>query len=145
MNEIVPKNGLKDWAAVTFVLGPNGQTVLVYEPNMRSPKWKLSGGKVEEVDMGIPQKTAQRELEEETGLYVPLDKFYLHKEVDKSMHSRPHTLFVFVADVDNFDGLLHIGNEGEHVALFSLDKIRNMRDFFPPHMMYIMDLFEEIA
>ncbi|MBI5799043.1 MAG: NUDIX hydrolase [Candidatus Yonathbacteria bacterium] len=141
MNSIIPKNGLKDWAAVTFVLGPNGQTVLILDQGKKSPRWKLPGGKRSGDES--PQETAQRELKEETGIDVDLENLFLHKEIDKKIHSSPHTMFVFVADVDNFDGLLRIGDEGEYVAQFDLDRIPTMRDFFPHHLLHIKDLFAQ--
>jgi len=143
VNAIIPMNGCKDWASIVFVLGPDGQTVLVFDQGKRNPMWKLPGGKRSGDES--PQETAIRELREETGVQVTPNNLYLHKEIDKSIHSSPHTMFVFVGTVENFDGLLRIGDEGEYVALFDLDKIPTMQDFFPPHFLHIKDLFEQVA
>ncbi|MBM2818040.1 MAG: Nudix hydrolase protein [Parcubacteria group bacterium] len=143
-NEIKPKNELPDWAVVVFVFEPSGKTVLVRDPFKPDPvMWKFSGGKRKQAETVL--RTAIRELREETGIEAAEKDLELIKEVDKSWHKNPHTVFVFKASVDNFDGLLKFGNEGNFSALevgvFEISKIPEMKDFFPSHRKYLEEMF----
>lgn len=109
----------------------------------RSAKWKLPGGK--NYGNESPTETAVRELHEETGIKVSAADLILLKEIDKSQHSSPHTLFVFVVGVDTFNGLLDVGDEGEIVELFDLCIIPKMNTFFPEHWVYIKGMYEEMS
>ena len=135
-----PRNGYDEWSALVIVFNPRRQIVLVYDMGKPSPvMWKIPGGKKEGNES--PQETAIRELLEETGIKVGVDDLYLVEEVDKSSHRNPHTLFVFMAKVENFNGLLRLGDEGEYVALFEMRDIPKMEDFFPPHLKYIKEIY----
>ena len=135
-----PKNGYSEWAALVVAFDSHGEIVLVYDMEKPAPvMWKIPGGKKEGNES--PQETAIRELLEETGLKVDVNDLYLIEEVDKSSHRHPHTLFVFVTKVKDFNGLLRLGDEGEHVALFEMSNISQMGDFFPPHRRYIEEIY----
>lgn len=136
---ITPKNGLPDcdWAVVVIVLGPDGKkTILISDPFKPDPVyWKFPGGKKKSGETVL--QTAVRELRDETGIKIAETDLELIEEVDKSWHKNPHTVFIFVANVDNFDGLLEFGEETNsttlEVRLFEIGKIPEMKDFFPPH------------
>lgn len=134
-------NGIASWASIVLILGPNGQTVLVLDTKQKKPRWKLPGGKREDVDKNSPRATAAREVFEETGIVIPLQDLQLIKRVDKTEHQRPHILFVYLADVKNFDGLLKRGDEGEYVKKFALSMIPRMKSFFAKHWMHIKNVY----
>lgn len=138
-----PTNGLPAWASLVFVLGPEGKTVLVFDNGKKNPKWKLPGGKNQLNES--PEETAVRELCEETGIKVPVSDLILLKEVDKSQHSTPHSLFVFVASVNTFDGLLEVGDENEIVGLFDLRLVPKMPSLFAEHWAYIKGVYEDMS
>lgn len=137
---ITPKNCLPDWAVVVIVLGPGGKTILISDPFKPDPVYlKFPGGKKKGEETVL--QTATRELQEETGIKVAETNLKLIKEVDKSWHLKPHTVFVFKASVDNFNGLLKFGNETKSttlsVELCEISAILEMKDFFPPHKAYL--------
>ena len=137
-----PKNGLSEWAVITIVLGPNGTTVMVFDPYKDDPIWNFPGGKRKKELNETVLQTGIRELREETGIEVAETDLVLVEEIDKSRHRSPHTLFVFKVEVNNFDGLLNYGNEGEIVKLVEMEKIHNMKDFFPPHKIHLRRIYQ---
>jgi len=142
-NEIKPKNELQDWAVVVFVFGPSGKTILVRDPFKPDPvMWKFPGGKRKQAETVL--QTATRELREETGIEAAEKDLELIKEVNKSWHKNPHTVFVFKVSVDNFDRLLKFGKEKNFSALevevFEISKISEMKDFFPSHQKYLEEM-----
>jgi len=117
-----------DWAALVFVRGPEGKVVLVLDPEKPTPHfWKFPGGRKEHGE--TPEKTAVRELEEETGIKVLETDISLISEISK----KDHTLFVYQVVIENFNSLAKRGIEGEHTAIFFEKELANMVDFFPPH------------
>lgn len=124
-----------DWAAIVFVRDQQGQTVLVLDRGKPLPHfWKLAGGRQEQGE--TPVMTAKRELKEETGLDVKTENLKLVEKIAK----RNHDLYVYETVVQNFDGLLKIGDEGEKVAIFHESEIETMVDFFPPHRTYLQKI-----
>lgn len=145
---IIPKNGLPDWAVVVIVLGPGGKTIQVSDPFKPDPVyWKFPGGKKKGEETVL--QTASRELREETGIEAVTEKdLELISEINKSWHKNPHTLFVFKVCVDSFDGLLKFGEERNsttlEVRLFEINKIPEMKDFFPSHKLYLEKIITDI-
>ncbi|MEK9182243.1 MAG: NUDIX hydrolase [Patescibacteria group bacterium] len=145
---ITPKNGLPDWAVAVIVLEPLGKTILVRDPFKPDPvMWKFAGGKRKQGETVL--QTATRELQEETGIEVAETDLNLIKEIDKSWHKNPHTVFVFKASVSNFNRLLKFGNEKKfnvlEVGVFERSKISEMKDFFPSHRKYAEEMSVEIT
>lgn len=123
------------WAAVTFVKGPEGKTVFVLDRGKPLPHfWKMAGGRKEPGE--TPVQTAKRELQEETGLNVETRNIVLVEKVSK----KNHDLYVYSVTVENFDGLIEEGDEGEKVAVFHESEVETMVDFFPPHRLFLKKL-----
>jgi len=104
--------------------------------------WKLPGGKGEYEDNGIPERSALRELTEETGIKVSMSDLKLVAREDRHNHS----FFVFHADV-SAEVLLDIkpqGDEGEEIEVFSREDVVSMKDFFPPHRRFVEKILQGI-
>lgn len=123
-----------------FVRGPDGKTVLVFDETRRNPAWKFPGGSGEFLTLldrwETPAETASRELYEETGLVAP--GLTLLKEIDQG----DHLWFLFEARVDNFDGLIGRGNDGEHIAVFPESRILEMPNFLSQHKEVTRELID---
>lgn len=121
-----------------FVRGPNGQTVLVYDETKRTPAWKFPGGGGQFIDKQnrweAPEETARRELWEETGIAAPT--LTLLTTIDRG----DHLWNLFEARVENFDGLLRRGNDGEFVSKFPESQLLQMPNFLSRHKKVLADL-----
>lgn len=110
----IPKNGLNDWyAGVLIVNTQNKKVPVVWDPYKDNPRWKLPGGKKEPGE--TPEMTALREIRQETGLVLRESDLMLVHEEDKWNHPSAHTMFFFMAFVEDFNGLTDRGDEGEYV------------------------------
>ena len=120
------------FAVAILVLSPEG-VPLVYDESKPLPIfWKLPGGKGKDTDRHA-KDAAQRELEEETGVCVPVDDLVPLFSENRGNHN--FTLFgVKVSKGLNELGLKKRGNEGERVGVFKCDQLDKMMDFFPPHL-----------
>ncbi len=123
------------WSATTIILKRGTEEfILVYdEPKGIGGKtvyWKFAGGKKEDEDMGDPENTARRELEGETGI-IAEELTFIKKEFRK--HPVPHYMYFYTGQVDSFDSRKEMGDEGERIAIFTLNEIRELPDFFPSH------------
>lgn len=117
----------KGHAVSILVQSPQG-TPLVRDPHKHPrPFWKLPGGKNEPGE--TPAETALRELKEETGLVLAERDLGLVCEEDRTTHF----FFLYKAVLASLPKLKKQGDEGEEVALFSMDEIFAMHDFFPNH------------
>lgn len=121
-----------DWASVVYARNPRNEVVLILDPKKPLPHgWKFPGGGKKRFE--TPEKTAARELEEETGLIVNADDLFPVGHVDK----KNHTLFLFYVAVPDFDGLKEYGNEGEWVDTFDAHDLLHMKDFLPDHRPFL--------
>ena len=124
------KSGSGIYAGV-FVRGPGKTTVLVFDEAKELPMWKFPGGGgqylLKENRWEAPEETARRELFEETGLTAKT-----LKPIEK-VNKGSHWWYLFEAVVDNFDGLLRRGNDGEYVAKFAEAQLWGMQNFLKPH------------
>ena len=114
-------------SAAALIIGPGDKVPLVKDPKKPLPHyWKLPGGKGELGE--TPEETALREAFGEVGLRVQNLKPLL-------MENRTnHKFYLFAGNVESFDDLLKVGDEGEDVKLFDLAELESMPDFFPPHL-----------
>lgn len=121
-----------------FVRGPNGQTVLVYDETKYIPAWKFPGGGGQFLDQQnrweTPEETARRELREETGITAPT--LNLLVKIDR----RDHLWYLFESRVENFDGLLRRGNDGEFVSKFPESQLLQMPNLLLRHKKVLEDL-----
>jgi ADP-ribose pyrophosphatase YjhB (NUDIX family) len=77
----------------------------------------------------LPENTAIRETEEETGIILKKKNLkLLYKE-----YRGTHIFLFFEAKAPSSENLKKIGNDDEEVKVFSLDEIKSMKDFFPNH------------
>jgi len=128
----------KDVAFAVAVLTLSQEGVpLVYDESKPYPiYWKLPGGKGKDTDRHA-KDAARRELEEETGLRLPLEDFVPIFSEDRGNHG--FTLFGVRVSQDLKElGLVKRGNEGERVGVFSFDELNKMPDFFDPHRKMIL-------
>lgn len=124
-------------ASVVAVIDENtGRFALVLDRAKPEPHyWKFPGGKVDPEDV-IPEKpfddqlaadnAAKREVLEETGLRARVMRL---GKIDKKTHVQ--YLYVGLAD---FAELASTGDEGEIVKSFSLEQLKKLENFFPPHL-----------
>lgn len=123
----MPQHCADQYAVALYIVTPSG-VVMVRDESKPPPFWKLPGGRSQESDAS-PDETAIRETMEETGLIIPRNLLvYVNYE---NRHN--HTFILYSATLPSSDGLLEVGNEGEQVRLASVDEIRKMTDYFPPH------------
>lgn len=125
------------WSATTIVIMQGDQVPLVLEKSKPLPHfWKFAGGRKDPGE--TPARTAARELEEETGLKVKREDLVLLKVEDRGSHD----MYFFAvrpqkAATLSKDDLKERGDEGESIAVFALDELPHMMDFFPPHRKFL--------
>ena len=114
-----------------LVLSPEGVPLVYDEGKPRPVFWKLPGGKSEAGE--TPEETAIRELEEETGIRVSPGTLKVVSSRDK----KTHMFYFFCGELTSLPSINKRGNEGERVAVFLVEEILSMVDFFPPHYEYV--------
>lgn len=121
-------------AVAVFVEAPEG-IPLVKDPNKPLPHfWKLPGGKGE--DDETPEESGVREMEEETGVIVPL-------ELADAIYEEPrrgHDFHLIHAKVPFLKGFKGRGVEGEIVRLFDLEEIKSLSDLMPSHRRILKEM-----
>jgi len=100
---------------------------LVRDADYVNPLWKLPGGKVEARERHA--EAAERELQEEVGLSIPINDYNRIHSISLSRHIKT---FYYVATI-SLKGLRDMGDEGEEVRIFTLKEIREMKDLLPQH------------
>lgn len=118
--------------SVAVLVVCDGLMPLIRDPKKPAPVyWKLPGGRSEEGETAV--KCAIRELEEEIGLSLKSSDL---KEIYRENRGN-HELVIYRADVKELKDLKEFGNEGEDIQIFSIEKIINMKDFFPNHKKFV--------
>ncbi len=114
------------------ILLVSSSIVLVHDPSKPPPiLWKLPGGGVDLFDGNDPEKTAIRELVEETGLEITKDDQLTHI-LEENMGAYDRHLFVALIGLEE-PVLKKMGDEGEIISTFDFSKFEAMVDFLPPH------------
>jgi len=114
------------YAVNVLVKSPEG-IPLVRDPKKPIWCWKFPGGGSQENE--LPENTAIRETEEETGIILKKKNLKLLYKEDRGTH----IFLFFEAKAPSSENLKKIGNDDEEVKVFSLDEIKSMKDFFPNH------------
>ncbi len=130
---MIDNNPNRSYSSVIIpILVSRKSIVLVYDSSKPPPiLWKLPGGGVDSVDNNDPEKTAIRELCEETGLEITEDDQLTHilKE-NMGVYDR----HLFLALIGSEEPVLKKkGDEGESISTFSLSEFEMMDDFLPHH------------
>jgi len=120
-------------AVAVLCIAPEG-IPLVRDSRKVPPYWKLPGGKGEGGETA--EETARRELEEETGIKVPVVEDF--QPVGRESR-KAHMMYFFLVYRAGLDGLKSRGDEGEEVRIATADEILEMGDFFPPHRDAVRD------
>ena len=129
MNPNSSKSG--GWAVVALIVDPGGRIPLVRDGQKDDPKWKFPGGTKDPEDK-VPLDTCLREIKEEVGLTLSLSSCKLAVEEPR----RNHMFYFYLVEVENFEGLLQRGDEGEDVKVSTFDQILEMvqwNEFFFGH------------
>jgi 8-oxo-dGTP diphosphatase len=115
------------FTAAAMVPGPNNEIVVIKDPSKPTPHyWKFPRGTREGNEN--PAQCAARELYEETGIYVPWEQLNL---VEKKQR-RDHKIFYFMAPKrKSWDGLKKRGNDGEEVAVFTIEELKRSPEYMP--------------
>jgi ADP-ribose pyrophosphatase YjhB (NUDIX family) len=125
-------NSNSKYASIVMVVTPDG-VVLVYDATKPSPVyWKCPGGRSEDLPGGRHEtalECALRELEEETGVKLSASDLVEVAREPKYQHER----VAFMAVLNYTPKLASRGDEGEQVAIFKIEEIAKMVDFFPNH------------
>lgn len=112
---------------------------LVKDYGQEDPQWKIPGGGVELGETHA--EAAHRELEEETGINIPIDdgdridSIILHNHIKTVYHVDTPT---YLKDIKN------TGNDGEKIRIFSLKEIRKKRHHILPKHWDILKSFKII-
>ena len=105
-------------SAVIVAVDSKDQVPLVIERSKPQPHyWKFPGGGSDGAE--TPAQTAQRELYQETGLWLPLEAFIQIDFEDINGHGK----YFFFAQTETLESLVETGDEGEEVATFNLGEI----------------------
>lgn len=87
-------------------------------PTINDPNtWSLIGGTAEEGE--TPEQTLLREIEEEVGI-KPSQYQFLYVRTDRPVY------IYFVPLTDQEATLVHLGNEGQKIEFFEIDKVENL-------------------
>ena len=115
-------------SAVIVAVNSKDQVPLVIERSKPQPHyWKFPGGCGEGAE--TPAQTAQRELYQETGLWLPLEAFIQIDFEDINGHGK----YFFFAQTYTLESLLKTGDEGEEVDTFDLgDILSGQVEILPP-------------
>ncbi|PIR44039.1 hypothetical protein COV23_02075 [Candidatus Wolfebacteria bacterium CG10_big_fil_rev_8_21_14_0_10_31_9] len=121
-------------AVAVLIISPKG-IPLVRDPKKPAPIfWKLPGGR--SIKNETPEKTAIREIKEETGLMLKSEDIWIAYSEERD----DHNFFLIQAIAISLEGLKSTGNDGEEVKLFLPNDLKNLSDFFHPHK----EVLEEI-
>lgn len=122
------------YAVAAIIESPEG-IPLVRDPKKPVPRyWKLPGGR--SVSDEAAEDTILREIQEEIGLSLEKESLIRLYEEERGSH----VFILFGASVSSLGGLRKMGEEGEEVQVFKLDKIAVMPDFFPNHKKILVKL-----
>lgn len=128
-------------AAFGILITPTDKIILCQNKDKPFPKkWKSPGGKAEQGE--TPQKTAERELNEETFLILNNYSIYKIIQIEKKDHS---ILFYVLKNVKLED--LKMGPELDHLEEFPRKKIEEMivyDEILPCHAMAIQKILKEL-
>lgn len=132
--EITKEKLTSPYAVVALIVSPQG-IPLVKDFKKPSPNyWKLPGGRSEEKE--TPTEAIIREIKEEIGLsFKPKDMELIYEEEREG-----HNFYLFQTNPVSVEGLKSIGNEEEKVKLFLPEEIKNLPDFFPPHLKILKEI-----
>jgi ADP-ribose pyrophosphatase YjhB (NUDIX family) len=115
------------YVAVVLIITPYG-VPLVRDRRMLQPHyWKLPGGKGEPGE--TPEKTAARELLEETGLEVKATDL----QVIACVQKKNHCIYIFWGELPDVRHIKQNGDEGEEVKVFPTADVPFMEDLLPLH------------
>jgi 8-oxo-dGTP diphosphatase len=123
------------YAVSVLIKSPKG-IPLVWDPRKKNPYWKLPGGRSEKDE--FPATTAIREIKEETGLIIKEKDLQLIYKEDRDNHF----FVLFKTKLPSLSGLKAIGNEMEQVKIFSVQKIKTLKNFFLNHRKILEHLQE---
>lgn len=128
------KKSLASHVVAVLAVTPKG-IPLVRDPKKPEPKyWKLPGG--HGIGSESVEKSAVRELKEETGIILKPEDLWVSYEEERNEHT-----FVLVQGTAlSLAGFKGTGDEGEEVKLFLPEEIKKLVDFFPAHK----EILEEI-
>lgn len=114
------------YAVAVFIESPEG-IPLVRDPHKPNPWWKFAGGRSEEGEEA--GKAAVREIYEELGFsFKEKDLQLIYEEKREN-----HTFFLYKANSDSLAGMREKGNDGKEIKTFSLEQIKELKDFMPNH------------
>lgn len=120
-----------NYAVAIIVSTPQG-VVVVRDSKKPTPHfWKFPGGRNHPGE--TPPETAQRELQEETGLTLDLNSLTMVHQEARGDAEHLHHFFCFKASLANTPTLPARGLSGEEVCYVPKEKIPAMPDFFPNH------------
>jgi len=121
-------------------LGLDHTTVLVRE-RRTDPRWKLPGGHIEPGE--TPLQAARRELREETGL-EPRSGDIIHLGDIFKVNKR-HLDSCFLAQVDSYDQLACMGNDGEEIDVRSIWCLLEDTEILAAHRSFMLSLWYEMT
>lgn len=127
----------REFSSALYILSPDG-IPLVRDPNPANgmaPRWKLPGGRGE--DGELPQETAIRETDEETGVQVSVSQM---KGKYVKQDRTTHDFYIFAAELDELPRLKDMGDEGEEVRAFMPHQIPDL-EMLPFHKQIILKEF----
>lgn len=115
-------------AVIVLIMSPEG-IPLVRDPKKPLPHfWKLPGGRSEHNE--TPGVCAVREIWEELGLAIDIDKLTVIAQQDRGSHS----LIFFRITLSSLETLKSTGNEGEEIRVFeNIEAVLALPDLFPNH------------
>lgn len=124
--------------AIAVVIGPQEKTVVVFDKARKNPKWKFPGGGIETGE--TPAVAASRELQEETGIYIPPEGLlYMGGRYRSSKKTSSHFL---LGQTSHFKDVIRRGNDGEIVRVLYLRKIFQI-DFLLAHREFILNYYRQ--
>lgn len=139
----VSETSWRDSAVVALVKMPGGIPLVKdrrFESQGRQAFWKLAGGKSKPGE--TPERAIVRELEEETGIRIFLDRpLKILRTEDRGNHDS----YVFYIDLPVTQPLKSVGDEGELVGIFSPEEILAMPDFFQWHRIAAVPVLKELC
>lgn len=125
-----------------------GYIVLIREPRFDSAPWKLPGGRIEKGE--TPLEAASRELEEETGINLPVSAFTLVMRQQRGWSMRDHGECLCEARVPPkalshlMDTVIARTHKKERLEVTALrEKSFNwQRDFLPEHLKVLQEFWK---
>lgn len=108
------------------ILNEKKELLLLHRNTPTNVQWELPGGKVEHGE--DPKQTAVRELKEELGLQVEINKLLDKKEFWE--HDKPFTYYWFWAEITSGQPQIQ-EKKFDNFSYFSLPQLQNMTDLSP--------------